>query len=119
MNPKLEGVHPDLVKLYLEVEKVSPVKLMVIQGLRTKAEQKKLVAMGKSQTVNSRHLTGHAVDFGCMVNGKLTWEYKYYEQVGAVFKKVAKNLGIPIVWGGDWKTIKDGDHIELDRKVYK
>jgi peptidoglycan L-alanyl-D-glutamate endopeptidase CwlK len=25
---------------------------------------------------------------------------------------------VPIVWGGDWRTFKDGPHFELDRRKY-
>ena len=32
--------------------------------------------------------------------------------------KAARKEGVPSVWGGDWKTFKDGPHFELDRRVY-
>lgn len=114
----LEGVHPDLVRLAREVLAVSPLDFGITEGLRTPERQKELIAQRKSQTVNSRHLTGHAIDFVVYVHGKVTWDFLYYRQVADVFKATAKKLGIAIVWGGDWKTLKDGPHIELDRRVY-
>lgn len=114
----LKGVHPDLVKLVRAALAVSPYDFGITQGLRTKAEQEKNVAAGKSQTMSSRHLTGHAVDFVVYIEGAVNWEWSYYAAVAEAFKAEAKKLGIAIVWGGDWKTLKDGPHIELARSAY-
>ncbi|HAS25155.1 MAG TPA: peptidase M15, partial [Vibrio sp.] len=63
--------------------------------------------------------SGCAVDFVVYdENGKVTWGFSYYEQVSWAFKQAADELGIPIVWGGDWVSFKDGPHIELDRAHY-
>jgi peptidoglycan L-alanyl-D-glutamate endopeptidase CwlK len=115
---KLDGLHPDLVKLFTEVQKRSPYPIKVVQGLRTPEEQKLNVAKGSSQTLRSRHLTGHALDFGIFIDGKYITKFELYKQVADVFKRVSNELDIPIVWGGDWKTLKDGPHIELLRKRY-
>ena len=109
----LQGVHPDLVKVMTLSLAWSPYDFAIIQGCRTQAEEDTLVAKGLSQTKNSKHLTGRAVDFFVYVNGKGTWDTKYYAEVDVVIKKTAKELNIPIIWGGDWKTLKDFDHIEL------
>lgn len=55
----LKGVNSDLVKVIRRALEITPVDFIVIEGLRTQARQKELVAAGKSQTNNSRHLTGH------------------------------------------------------------
>ncbi|AMR79454.1 M15 family metallopeptidase [Cupriavidus nantongensis] len=117
---RLKGVHPDLVKLVQAVSDMllGPMTFMVIEGLRTAERQRELVKAGKSQTQNSRHLTGHAVDLGVLIDGKLTWDFKVYKTLADIVKAHAARLGAPIVWGGDWKTLKDGPHFELDRKVY-
>lgn len=118
---RLKGVHADLVRLVTEVAKSladGPMTFMVIEGLRTKDRQAALVKAGASQTQNSRHLTGHAVDLGVLMDGKLSWDFKLYRQLAAIVKAKATSLGIPIIWGGDWKTLVDGPHFELDRKVY-
>ncbi|VWD18787.1 hypothetical protein BCO18442_03762 [Burkholderia contaminans] len=94
---------------------LSEVDFGVTEGMRTQERQRELVAAKKSQTMNSRHLTGHAVDVMAYVNGAGTWEWKYYEDIARAFKQAAAELGIPIVWGGDWKTLKDGVHFELAR----
>ncbi len=87
----------------------------VIQGLRTLDDQKKFVEAGKSQTLNSRHLTGHAVDLGITVQGKMDWSWPKYKLLNSDMQKAALLEDVPLTWGGDWKTIKDGDHWELPR----
>ena len=52
----------------------------------------------------------------CEVGAVHTWPL--YEQLGAAMKAAAKELGVPIVWGGDWPTFRDGPHFELDRTAY-
>lgn len=115
----LEGVHPDLVKVVRLAIKKTSVDFMVTEGLRTVARQKKLVAAGASQTMNSRHITGHAVDLAAWVAGEVRWDWPLFHKIAAAMKEAAKELGVPIVWGGDWRSFKDGPHFELNRKSYK
>ena len=115
---RLIGVHPDLVRVVRLAHERSPVSFRITEGLRTKARQAELVKAGASQTMNSRHLTGHAVDVVAMVAGKVRWDWPLYPQIAAAFKQAAEELGIPIIWGGDWKSLRDGPHFELDRQVY-
>lgn len=115
---RLEGVHPDLVKVVQLAIEISDIDFTVLEGVRTKARQSQLVAAGASQTMNSRHITGHAVDLGAMVGGEVRWDWPLYKQVATAMKVAAQQLNIPIVWGGDWKTLKDGPHFELHRRFY-
>jgi peptidoglycan L-alanyl-D-glutamate endopeptidase CwlK len=120
---QLTTVHPDLARVCERALQLSPIDFMILQGRRTQQEQEKNVAAGMSQTMRSRHLTGHAIDFGAYVNGAYVngdtpAEYEYYIKIAAAFKKASDELKIPIVWGGSWKSLKDGGHIELDRKSY-
>jgi len=113
---RLKGVHPDLVKVILAA--AEKIDFTVTCGMRTIEEQRKLVASGKSQTMRSRHLTGHAVDFCVVRNGCACWDFPDYKRVADVIKAEAKRLGIPVSWGGDWKTFKDGPHVELPEVDY-
>lgn len=115
---RLEGVHPDLVKVVKRAIELTPIDFTVTEGVRTIERQRELYAAKKSQTMNSRHLTGHAVDISPLVNGTVSWEWKYYYPMAEAMKKAAAELGVSIVWGGDWKTFKDAPHFELNRKVY-
>lgn len=112
----LQGVHRDLVKVVRRAEQKVP--FIVTEGLRTVARQKQLVAAGASQTMNSRHLTGHAIDVAALVDGKVRWDWPLYARIAEEMKAAAKELNVPIIWGGDWKSLKDGPHFELDRKKY-
>lgn len=112
------GVHPDLIAVVYEAMENSPVAFTITEGLRTPARQAALVKAGASRTLNSRHLTGHAVDIAALVNGQVRWDWPLYPRIAAAFKAASERLGIPIVWGGDWPKLRDGPHFELDRRRY-
>lgn len=116
----LSGIHPDLRRVIDRALQDSPLDFAVIEGLRTRKRQEQLVASGASQTMNSRHLTGHAVDLLPLdpITGKGEFAWPLYDQLGPAVKTAAKKEGVPIVWGGDWTSFKDGPHFELDRRVY-
>jgi len=116
---RLQGVHPDLVKVVHRAAALSDIDFTVLEGLRTVARQKQLVAAGASKTMNSRHITGHAVDLAVLVKGQVRWDWPLYHKLAVYVKQAAVDLGIQIQWGGDWKSFKDGPHWELSRKVYK
>jgi peptidoglycan L-alanyl-D-glutamate endopeptidase CwlK len=116
---RLAGVHPDLAKVITRVfETATPASVIVTEGVRSLARQKQLVAEGKSRTMNSRHLTGHAVDLGVLVDGKLVWDWPSYERLAVAVKAVADEVGVPIEWGGDWKSFRDGPHFQLPWASY-
>lgn len=115
----LEGVHPALVTVIKRAIQITPIDFAVIDGLRTIEEQKKLFEAGATKTMNSRHLTGHAVDIAPFVNGRLRWDWPLYHKLAKAVKEAAAEDKIKIVWGGDWKTFPDGPHFELDRRYYK
>lgn len=112
---RLKGVNPDLVSVVKLAIERSDVDFMVTEGLRTKERQKELVAAGASKTMNSRHITGHAVDLAAYVNG-IRWDWPLYEKIAKAMKQAAYELNIKIEWGGDWKSFKDGPHFQLTRK---
>ena len=115
---RLKGVHPDLVRVVEHAIDISAVDFTVLEGLRTPERQKLLRDSGASQTLNSRHITGHAVDLGALVDGEVRWDWPLYNQIAKSMKQAAKDLKVAIVWGGDWRTFKDGPHFELDRRSY-
>lgn len=114
----LRDVHPDLVKVVWLALELSPVDFGITEGLRTVERQKQLVAEGKSQTMNSRHISGHAVDVFAYPTPAGSWDWQYYQQISQAFKQAGKNLSIPVEWGGDWKTLKDGPHFQLPYADY-
>ncbi len=115
----LEGVHVDLVRVMELARARSPVRFTIIEGLRTIERQRQLVAQGASKTMNSRHITGHAVDIvPHRPDGTLAFDWPLYYQIAPVIKAAAKEIGVPVEWGGDWRTFKDGPHWQLPHASY-
>ena len=114
----LEDVHAALVAVVEAAIVRTPVDFMITEGLRTPARQAVLVKAGASRTIRSRHLTGHAVDVAALVDGQVRWDWPLYGRIAEAFKAAAVDLKTPLIWGGDWKTLRDGPHFELDRKAF-
>ena len=120
---KLEGAHPDLRKVIERAAALSSIDFTVLEVLRTPARQKELVAKGASKTMRSRHLPGadgksRAVDIAPMDGGQVSWAWPLYNKLAPVIKQAAKEVGVPIEWGGDWRTFKDGPHWQLPWEAY-
>lgn len=115
---RLRGVNPDLVRLIESAAKTDQVRFIVTEGLRTRERQQQLVAAGASRTMNSRHITGHAVDLAVVVNGEVRWDWPLYKTLADVVKAHSLTTGVPIEWGGDWKTFRDGPHFQLPRRTH-
>lgn len=118
---RLLGVHPDLVAIVILAIQRTPVDFTVIEGVRTVAQQREYVARGTSKTMNSYHLPqadglGHAVDLAPLVGGAIPWNnWPAFTDLAGVVKACAAELGVPVEWGGDWKTFKDGPHFQIPR----
>ena len=131
---KLAGVHADLAAIVRIAFSRSPVPFSVIEGLRTRERQAQLVARGASKTMNSYHLTGHAVDLWPVdENGKnlpsdaafkrgsaeakaadrALWDG--LRKIAQVMKLVAADRGVSLTWGGDWATFPDAPHFQIKR----
>lgn len=116
---KLKGLHPDLVKVIERAAEISDRPFVLLEGKRTLARQKQLLAQGATTTLNSRHLTGHAIDIAPLgPNGKVSWDWPLYYPLAKIIKQAAKEVGVPFEWGGDWKKFPDGPHWQLPWKQY-
>lgn len=124
---KLDGIHQDLQRVVYRAAEISQVNFLVTEGLRSIDRQKKLVAAGASQTMKSRHITGHAVDLAAFLDldgdgvadsGEVRWDWPLYAKLAESMKEAAHIEGVPIEWGGDWKTLKDGPHFQLPFSKY-
>ena len=111
----LSGVHPDLVAVVKRAIEITEQDFSVIEGVRNIERQRQLVAKGASKTMNSRHLTGHAVD---LAPYPLSWDWEYFYPIADAMKQAAEELDVDLEWGGDWKSFPDGPHFELSRKTY-
>lgn len=110
---KLQGVDIRLVRLVEQAIKETKIDFTVLEGLRTPERQQQLVNDGFSQTLKSKHLTGHAVDLVAIVNGKVSWDKEHYPEIARAMKKAADEQQVKIRWGGDFKSFFDGPHFEL------
>lgn len=126
-DERLTGVKTVLADLIREASARCETPFTVIEGLRTAERQRQLVAAGASKTLNSRHLTGHAVDLWpldpatgkALPAGTKTAEARLWADlraIAAVVKAVAKERGVLIEWGGDWGW--DAPHFQLNRTAY-
>jgi peptidoglycan L-alanyl-D-glutamate endopeptidase CwlK len=98
----LVGVDPDLVTVVELAIQITNIDFMVIEGLRTIERQRELVAKGASQTMNSKHIQGFAVDLMAYIDDRPTWELSVYDDVADAMKAAAQELNISICWGGAW-----------------
>jgi peptidoglycan L-alanyl-D-glutamate endopeptidase CwlK len=115
---RLEGVHEDLRAVIERAITLTPIDFTVLEGLRSLERQRKLYNSRASTTMNSRHLTGHAVDIAPYVDGEVRWDWPLYYPVASAVKKAAVELGVDVEWGGDWTKFKDGPHWQLPREEY-
>jgi len=125
---RLEGLHKTLVSVVYRADELlrGDVRFIVVEGLRTPEKQAHLVKVGASKTLNSRHLTGHAVDLAPWIddgdgrpeNGEVRWDWPLFTPIANAMKRAADEMGVKLVWGGDWRTFRDAPHFELDRRQY-
>lgn len=139
---RLATCHPDLQAVVKGAIKMCEVDFSVICGVRTVEEQIKLYAQGRTTqdliakgiydttglpdmkkvtwTLNSRHfknpLTGYsnAVDLAPFIAGHISWDGRYFPIIAKAMKVAAKELDVPIEWGGDWST-PDMPHFQLPK----
>ena len=104
---KLKGVNPALVEVVKRAIQISKQDFAVNEGLRTIERQRQLVNSGASQTMNSRHIGGFAVDLVPIVNGKVSWDWRYFYAIAEAMQAAAKELGINVRWGGCWEVINN------------
>lgn len=115
---RIAPLHPDLQRVVRRAISTSLIDFTVLEGMRTLERQKVLFASGASKTMKSRHLTGHAVDLGAWVDGQVDWSWPLYKQIATSMKAAAALERVPIEWGGDWRTFKDGPHFQLPWRQY-
>lgn len=106
---RLEGVHPDMVAVVKRAIEITKVDFGVTEGTRTVATQRKYVAAGKSQTMNSKHLPqadgySHAVDLVAYVGSSVSWELNLYDDIADAMKQAAKELNVSVKWGAAWNV---------------
>lgn len=123
---RLDGVHPDLVRVVKRAIELTAVDFAVTDGVRSLDKQKEYLAAGASTTLRSRHLPASnkcgmscAVDLAAWVSGEPNWAWPLYHKINEAMQTAANELGVPIEWGGNWRgKFKDGPHFQLPWKAY-
>lgn len=122
---KMRLLHPDMKKVVVRASEImnpGSVDFRVGECDRSAERQQMLVKRGASKTFNSRHLVNdgvcHAVDLIALIDGKVSWDWPLYHQIADAMKQAARELNIPIEWGGDWQSFQDGPHFQLPWKDY-
>lgn len=123
---RLQDLHPDLIRVVrgAAMHYRPSGRFIVVEGRRPLERQRELFAAGKSKTMKSRHLTGHAVDLAPMVdlNGdgaaELTWIREHFFPIVDAMRSSAAAAGVLIEWGGDWTTFVDMPHWQLPWSKY-
>jgi peptidoglycan L-alanyl-D-glutamate endopeptidase CwlK len=98
---RLAGVHPDLVRVVRRAA-AGGAMFRVTEGMRTPERQAELMRAGKTQTLNSRHLTGHAVDLAPLFGTDVSWDWKHFYPMADAIAYAARAEGVPLIWGGAW-----------------
>ena len=115
----LKGINPDLRRVVDRSLQLTERDFSVIEGLRTKERQVQLVQQGKSKTMNSKHLTGNAVDL-FPVGGN--WNnYRDWLPVLNAMLKAGQELGVNLRFGITWTNnpndtpakFLDAPHVEI------
>lgn len=101
---RLDGVKDQLVDVVCRAIEITTVDFGVTEGLRTVETQRQYVATGKSQTMDSKHLTGDAVDLVAYINGQVSWELNLYDNIADAMKQAAIEKNVAIRWGAAWSV---------------
>jgi peptidoglycan L-alanyl-D-glutamate endopeptidase CwlK len=99
---RLVGVNQQLVRVVERAIVLTKQDFSVIEGLRSMERQRQLVAQGKSQTLNSKHITGHAVDLAAYSGGQISWKLEQYDEIADAMAQAARDVGVGVRWGAAW-----------------
>ncbi len=115
LDPTFKPIAMELLARFTE----AGICVLIVDTLRTEAEQQANIARGVSWTTKSKHLVGRAIDV-CPLESyrlygpaKLEWDADdpIWLQMGVI----GEALGLR--WGGRWTTKRDMGHFEYVRPV--
>ena len=121
---RLDGVHPALVAVVRAAIAISKVDFTVLEGRRTLEKQREYFNAGKSRTMASKHLSGHAVDLAPILDTdgdcdtELSWNPDHFLPINDAMQQAAANLNVKITWGGTWRSFPDSPHFEISPQEY-
>jgi peptidoglycan L-alanyl-D-glutamate endopeptidase CwlK len=116
MSNKLYKCHPKLIKIVEQIR--SP--FVVVCGYRGEEDQNKAYAIGNSQVnfPHSKHnkQPSEAVDLAPInINNQIEWDnIAKFIKLANEFLGIAEKENTKIIWGGNFKTLKDYGHFEME-----
>lgn len=121
---RLATCHPAIRRVFQRAITMSDLDFTILEGVRQIERQRQLVAAGASKTMASRHLPSpvdglsRAVDAAPVIDGVVSWDWPLYHRLAKTIKAAAAIENVPIEWGGDWRSFKDGPHWQLPRALF-
>ena len=94
------------------------IHVLIVDTLRSAAEQQENIAKGVSWTLHSKHLTGDAIDIAPFAqyvlhgDNKVQWDVT--DPIWMKLGTLGESCGL--VWGGRWMKTPDLGHFELPSK---
>ena len=123
---RLAGVNPVLIGVINRALTITTVDFGIPRdgGLRTAQRQNELYQQGRTEpgsiittldgyVKKSNHQTGNAFDVFAYVDGKASWDEAHLTAVATAILASASQLGVPMRWGGHFKSFKDLPHFEV------
>jgi peptidoglycan L-alanyl-D-glutamate endopeptidase CwlK len=101
------AIQDRVVDFINELRTVYQLNIMITSGRRTQSEQAILVQQGRSTTLNSLHLSGHAFDLDVYGQSRDRVPETTWQIVGPT----GEDFGFE--WGGRWKSFRDVGHFQL------
>ncbi|MCL6706691.1 M15 family metallopeptidase [Pseudomonas sp. R2.Fl] len=110
----LASLNPTLGDVVTRAQELSGVRFVIGSGKRDKDLQKKAVEWGWSKTEDSDHLDGNAVDLWPLdADGAVNFDSSSQAAIVKAMKQAAKELGVTLDVGADWKSFKDKPHFAI------
>jgi peptidoglycan L-alanyl-D-glutamate endopeptidase CwlK len=102
---RLEGVHPDLVKVVKRAIELTKIDFAVIEGLRTPERQREMFEKGASQVKEGgTHVVGRAVDLAAFIGDRISWELRLYDDIADAMRLAALEANVGLRWGAAWNV---------------
>lgn len=102
---KLDGVHPNLIRVVKRAIELTKIDFAVTEGLRTPERQREMYEKGASQIKEGgTHVAGRAVDLAAFVGDRISWELRLYDDIADAMKAAALEVNVGLRWGAAWNV---------------
>lgn len=110
----LSKLQPTLQSVIKRAQEAGGVRFVIGSGVRDEAMQKKAVEWGWSKTEDSDHMDGSSVDLWPLdKDGAVVFDKKQQSAIVKAMKQAAKEVGVKLAIGADWKGFRDAPHFAI------